>query len=147
TLGVGAVTVGMTATAILRMKPRATTEVKKSAIIQPAAPIKAASEPVPVAEKVVLHIETTPTGAEVRQGDRVFGLAPRDLILPRSDVAAHLVFVLAGFEDGFADVVPSRDDVVRVRLRAKRGKAARARGAVGKRPSAAAQEILPNPYH
>ena len=64
----------------------------------------------------MLRIETTPPGAEVRQGDRVFGVAPKDVLLPKSSVPAHLTFVLAGHEPASVDVIPLTDDTVRVRL-------------------------------
>ena len=42
--------------------------------------------------------------------------APRDLLLPRSDVPAQLTFHLDGYDDGATQVVPSTDDALRVKL-------------------------------
>ena len=118
------------------------------------APAPGASS-VPLPQKVVLHVETDPPGAEVRQGDRVFGLAPRDVILPRATGPVRLSFFLDGYEPGSADVVPSADDTVRVVLTARprpkaKGKHAGApvQAASGKKPSEgpADDETLPNPY-
>jgi hypothetical protein len=105
-------------------------------------------------KSVVVHVETMPPGAEVRQGDRVFGPAPRDLMLPRSAVPAKLTFHLDGYEVAAAQVVPLTDDAIRVKL-SKAKKPARA-ATVKKAPAppapiAAPQkkpggETLPNPY-
>jgi serine/threonine-protein kinase len=74
-----------------------------------------ASAPAPPSQ-VVITVETTPPGAEVRQGDRVFGLAPRTLSLPRASSPVHLTFDLEGYETAGADVVPLADDTLTVRL-------------------------------
>jgi len=88
--------------------------------------------PAPPSSSVVLRVETDPPGAEVRQGDRVFGQSPRPLMLPRSSAPVHLTFVLEGYEPATADVVPLADDTLRVKLTAK----PKARP---KRPSSSAQ--------
>jgi serine/threonine-protein kinase len=105
----------------------------------------------PLSPQVVIHVETTPEGAEVRQGDRVFGVTPRDLLLPRSGAPARLSFHLDGYEEARTEVVPSADDSLRVRLLprpARRHPHSPARPAEpapasGGRP---AVETLPNPY-
>ena len=116
----------------------------------------AATPPPPPAPKtVVLHVETTPPGAEIRQGSRVFGAAPRDILLPRSEVPAQLTFHLDGYEDGDdAD----RADHRRLGARqagAARARTARARGEPGgaatptkqpKEQQPSTGETLPNPY-
>jgi tRNA A-37 threonylcarbamoyl transferase component Bud32 len=113
----------------------------------PSAPVVA-----PPPKTVVVHVETLPPGAEVRQGDRVFGAAPRDLLLPRSNVPAHLTFHLDGYDPAAADVVPLTDDTIRVKLppRSKRPHARVAPPpAVDKPPATPAKkpsETLPNPY-
>ena len=97
---------------------------------------------------VVLRVETDPAGAEVRQGDRVFGLAPRDVQLPRSSVPVHLTFQLEGYEPGRATIVPLADDTVRVQLTA-RPKPKRHHAPPPKRAAPAQNdhgETLPNPY-
>src|SRR5262249_39401791 len=98
-----------------------------------------------------INIESDPPGAEVRQGDRVFGVTPRPVSLPRGAAPVHLTFVLEGYEPGGADVTPVGDDTLRVRLTPKaktRPKAARP--AAGTTPQPAAPkpggEIPPNPY-
>jgi hypothetical protein len=108
--------------------------------------------PPPLPKTVVLHVETEPAGAEIRQGSRVFGVAPRDVLLPRSDVPARLTFHLDGYEDGATQVVPSTDDSIRVKL-TTRPRARRTKPAVnGPAKTAPAQsalpagETLPNPY-
>ena len=84
--------------------------------------------PAPAAPKtVVLHVETTPPGAEIRQGSRVFGAAPRDILLPRSEVPAQLTFHLDGYDDGETQIVPTTDDTLRVKL-IPRGRSRHARG-------------------
>jgi hypothetical protein len=109
----------------------------------------------PPPKTIVLHVETDPPGAEVRQGDRVFGLAPRDVQLPRSNVIAHFTFRLDGYEDAGADVMPLIDDAVRVKLtpRPKRPKAPHRseptpRPATSSVPASkpADGETKPNPY-
>jgi eukaryotic-like serine/threonine-protein kinase len=111
-----------------------------------------AAPPPPKPSTVVLHVETTPPGAEVRQGSRVFGPAPRDVLLPRSEVPAQLTFHLDGYEDGVTQIVPTTDDAVRVKLEAKpRGKHAVKAAPPGTPPPApppskSAGETLPNPY-
>jgi serine/threonine-protein kinase len=82
----------------------------------PAPPPVAAPAPPSAPQTIVIHVETEPPGAEVRQGDRVFGAAPRDVLLPRSNVPAHLSFVLDGYEPASADVIPQSDDSVKVKL-------------------------------
>ncbi len=82
----------------------------------PIVPAPVAPPPAPPPKTVVVHVETIPPGAEVRQGDRVFGAAPRDLLLPRSSVPAHLTFHLDGYDSAATDVVPSTDDAIRVQL-------------------------------
>jgi hypothetical protein len=102
---------------------------------------------------VVLHVETTPPGAEIRQGSRVFGAAPRDILLPRSEVPAKLTFHLEGYEDGATQVVPTTDDTLRVELTPHpRGRHARS-GEKSGAPAAGKSEeqpptgeTLPNPY-
>ncbi|MGZ3425415.1 MAG: serine/threonine-protein kinase [Polyangia bacterium] len=116
----------------------------------PAAPV-ATPTPPPAPKTVVLHVETTPPGAEIRQGARVFGAAPRDILLPRSEVPARLTFHLDGYEDGQTQIVPTTDDSVRVKLTARaRGKHARAdKGAPpAQQPKeqSSTGETLPNPY-
>jgi serine/threonine-protein kinase len=75
--------------------------------------------PPPPAPNVVLHVETTPPGAEVRQGDHVFGRAPRDLMLPRSSTPVKLTFHLDGYDVASAEVVPLSDYTVPVKLDAR----------------------------
>jgi serine/threonine-protein kinase len=88
------------------------------AIVAPPPPPVVAPPP-PPPKSVVVHIDTMPPGAEVRQGDRVFGAAPRDVLLPRSNVPAHLTFHLDGYDAAAADVVPLTDDAIRVKLTAR----------------------------
>jgi tRNA A-37 threonylcarbamoyl transferase component Bud32 len=107
--------------------------------------------PQPAARTVVLHVETTPPGAEIRQGSRVFGAAPRDILLPRSEVPAQLTFHLDGYEDGETQIVPTTDDSVRVKLTARaRGRHARSDKPAPKttpsEPQPSTGETLPNPY-
>ncbi|MDB4967763.1 MAG: serine/threonine protein kinase [Myxococcales bacterium] len=122
-----------------------------------ATPTPAATTPAPPAapatapKTVVLHVETTPPGAEIRQGSRVFGPAPRDLLLPRSEVPARLIFRLDGYEDGSATIVPTTDDTVRVKLEprahAKHGRVpAAASSKKSDEPQKQTGETLPNPY-
>jgi hypothetical protein len=103
---------------------------------------------------VVLHVETTPPGAEIRQGSRVFGAAPRDILLPRSEVPAQLTFHLDGYEDGETQIVPTTDDSVRVKL-TPRPRARHGHSDENKPQSTTKQpkeqqpstgETLPNPY-
>jgi len=112
--------------------------------------------PPPAPKTIVLHVETTPPGAEIRQGARVFGAAPRDILLPRSEVPAQLTFHLDGYEDGKTQIVPTTDDSVRVKLE-PHAKGRHARGAENKKPAATSPasrtptqpptgETLPNPY-
>jgi serine/threonine-protein kinase len=124
----------------------------------PTPPVATVPPPPPPAPRtVVLHVETTPPGAEVRQGARVFGPAPRDVLLPRSEVPAQLSFHLDGYEDGLAQIVPTTDDSIRVKLQPKpRGKhapkvappppPAPASPTPAPLPSKSAGETLPNPY-
>jgi eukaryotic-like serine/threonine-protein kinase len=106
----------------------------------------------PAPKTVVLHVETTPTGAEIRQGARVFGAAPRDILLPRSEVPARLTFHLDGYEDGETQIVPTTDDSVRVKLQPRaHGKHPRAGEATTttkqpKEQPPSTGETLPNPY-
>jgi eukaryotic-like serine/threonine-protein kinase len=125
-----------------------------------AAPAQIAAAPpassAPLAPKtVVLHVETTPPGAEIRQGSRVFGAAPRDILLPRSEVPAQLTFHLDGYEDGETQIVPTTDDSVRVKLEPRpHGRHARAGDKSGaatttkqpKEQQPSTGETLPNPY-
>jgi serine/threonine-protein kinase len=116
-----------------------------------AAPPNPTPAPPPAPKTVVLHVETTPPGAEIRQGARVFGPAPRDILLPRSEVPARLSFHLDGYEDGATQIMPTTDDTVRVKLqpRAKGGKrGTRPAAATSKTPEPQKQtgETLPNPY-
>lgn len=116
-------------------------------------PIAVAPTPPPAPRTIVLHVETTPPGAEVRQGARVFGKAPRDVLLPRSEVPAQLSFHLDGYEDGLAQIVPTTDDSIRVKLEPKpRGKHAHAAtpepppAKTATTPASSTGETLPNPY-
>jgi serine/threonine-protein kinase len=120
-------------------------------VIAPSTPIATPppTEPPPVPTTIVLHVETEPPGAEIRQGARVFGVAPRDLILPRSEVPARLTFHLEGYEDGATQIVPSTDDSLRVKLTPR----AHSRHVKPITPATAhepqplpAGETLPNPY-
>ncbi len=115
--------------------------------------VAAPPQPVPAATMVVVRVETTPPGAEVRQGDRVFGLAPKDVLLPKSSTPAHLSFFLDGYEPGQADVVPLADDTVRVHLTPQKQPKKRPPVLTGKSPSPTVLkatpppgETLPNPY-
>jgi hypothetical protein len=115
-------------------------------------PIAVAPPTPPAPRTIVIHVETTPPGAEVRQGARVFGPAPRDVLLPRSEVPASLSFHLDGYEDGIAQIVPTTDDSIRVKLEPRpHGKHA-ARSTTppipppAPPPSKSAGETLPNPY-
>jgi serine/threonine protein kinase len=106
----------------------------------------------PAPRTIVLHVETTPPGAEVRQGARVFGPAPRDVLLPRSEVPAKLTFHLDGYEDGQAQIVPTTDDSIRVKLE-PRPRARHVKVPPSSSPPSAPTpsprpqgETLPNPY-
>ena len=111
-----------------------------------------AAPPAPGPAMIVVRVETTPPGAEVRQGDRVFGLAPKNVLLPKSSAPTHLTFFLDGYEPGQADVVPLADDTVRVHLTAQ--KLPKKRPVVGgktiplavPKPTTPPGETLPNPY-
>src|SRR5262249_27261064 len=111
-------------------------------------------QPAPSPETVMLRIETTPPGAEVRQGDRVFGVAPKAILLPKSSVPAHLTFVRAGHETASVPVIPLTDDTVRVVLKARPAvRPPGKRHEPGAAPTKPAQpsdkstsETLPNPY-
>jgi serine/threonine-protein kinase len=111
--------------------------------------------PPPPPKSIVLHVETTPPGAEVRQGDRVFGLAPRDVMLPRSSVPTRLTFHLDGYDVGIYDAVPAADDNIRVKLTARPKPKKPPRRAAPPPPPVSdkpkpdkkpADETLPNPY-
>jgi len=128
--------------------PPAVTPPPASALPSPA------PTPPPAPKTVVLHVETTPPGAEIRQGSRVFGAAPRDILLPRSEVPAQLTFHLDGYEDGKTQIVPTTDDSVRVKL-TPRPHARHARSDEKKPQPTTKQpkeqqpstgETLPNPY-
>jgi tRNA A-37 threonylcarbamoyl transferase component Bud32 len=110
-----------------------------------------APAPPPAPKTVVLHVETTPPGAEIRQGSRVFGAAPRDILLPRSEVPARLTFHLEGYEDGATQIVPTTDDSVRVKLEPRPhtkhgGKSTTPPAKQPKEQSPPTGETLPNPY-
>src|SRR5207244_7626301 len=118
--------------------------------VPPPLPPPAAMAPPPL-KTVVVHVETFPPGAEVRQGDRVFGAAPRDLLLPRSNVPAHLTFHLDGYDAATADVVPLTDDSIRVKLtaRPKHQRSKQPLPPIEKQPpdpKKKPSETLPNPY-
>ena len=110
--------------------------------------------PVPIAVQqprsatVIVHIETTPAEAEIRDGARVYGNAPFDLELPRSDTPVRLTFHLEGHEIGTAQVTPAANDRLLARLvpkkRATKGKAKTMSSDASKTPATA--ETLPNPY-
>jgi serine/threonine-protein kinase len=125
------------------------------------APVTTPPPPSPAPPMVLLHLETDPPGAEVRQGDRVLGIAPKDQLFPRSEVPAHLTFHLDGYEPGQADVVPLTDDTIRIKLTRRLARPPRTRAATATRtppptssppstPSSSAgpsaRETLPNPY-
>ena len=80
----------------------------------------------------------------------MFGRAPRDILLPRSEVPARLTFHLDGYEDGAAQIVPTTDDTVRVKLearaRSKHGRPSLAAPAKSPEPQKQTGETLPNPY-
>ena len=121
-------------------------------VVEPNPPPPAPPVPPPPPKTVVVHVETMPPGAEVRQGDRVFGAAPRDLLLPRSNVPTHLSFHLDGYDAAAADVMPLTDDAIRVKL-TPRSKVKHARTPLPA-PTATEKpkqekpdgETLPNPY-
>jgi hypothetical protein len=84
----------------------------------------------------------------------VYGAAPRDILLPRSEVPAQLTFHLDGYDDGETQIVPTTDDTLRVKL-VPRGRSRHARGGDKKPATTAAPhtptqpptgETLPNPY-
>jgi eukaryotic-like serine/threonine-protein kinase len=112
-------------------------------------------EPTPPPKTVVLRIETDPPGAEIRQGDRVFGVAPYPVVVPRSQTEVHLTFHLDGYETASADPVPATDDqTVRVKLTPKsktkplKGKPVKPVSVEtdGPAPTKPGGETLPNPY-
>ena len=71
----------------------------------------------PPPKTVVLHVETMPPGAEVRQGDRVFGAAPRDVLLAALQRAgARSPSISTATSPPTAEVVPLTDDSIRVKL-------------------------------
>jgi serine/threonine-protein kinase len=122
------------------------------AAVAPPLPPPQPPPPAPPLNTVVVHVETLPPGAEVRQGDHVFGAAPRDLLLARSNATVHLTFHLDGFDANATDVVPNSDHAIRVTL-TPRSKRPHARPPAhppekpkeppgAKKPS----ETLPNPY-
>ena len=102
----------------------------------------------------MLRIETTPPGAEVRQGDRVFGVAPKDVLLPKSSVPVQLTFLLAGYEPASVPIIPLTDDTVRVRLTPRAAARPPSKrhdpAATATKPAQPAEkpttETLPNPY-
>ncbi len=103
--------------------------------------------PQPLPPTVTVHVETTPSGAEVRDGARVFGRSPVDLSLPRSTAPLKLSFYLDGYEVGQAQLTPSTDDTLMARLVPKK------RPGRKPPPTVAADaakpppgETLPNPY-
>ncbi len=80
---------------------------------KPAPPVP----PTPAPKTVVLHMETDPPGAEVRQGDRVWGITPYPVVVPRSDKPVRFTFHLDGYDLGATEVTPAADDpAVRVKL-------------------------------
>jgi len=107
----------------------------------------------PAPANVVLHVESVPSGAEVRDGDRVLGRAPRDLMLPRSSTPVKLTFHLDGYETANAEVVPLTDYPLQVKLDPKpKQKRARPQPQVKSEtpareaPEPLRTETLPNPY-
>lgn len=119
----------------------------------PPAPI---AMPVPVEVKaplpatITVRVETTPPGAEIRDGARVFGTAPFDLVLPRSESPLKLTFHLEGYDIGAAQVTPTVDDTVVARLVPKR-RGPSPKGKPKPEPTVEAKaatptETAPNPY-
>src|SRR5262249_9686714 len=105
---VGAIATVATVTAIvlfLRPRPPAPTILVPSPM--PIQVTKPVAPPPGQPASVVLHVDTDPQGAEVRQGDRVFGPAPLDVTLPRSSEKVELTFFLNGYETGSFDAIPS----------------------------------------
>jgi hypothetical protein len=86
-------------------------------------PVRPAPTPAPAPttppSSVVVHIETVPPGAEVRQDDKLIGQAPRPLMLPRSDTPVHLSFKLDGYELYTTDVIPRTETTLHVNLTPK----------------------------
>ena len=87
----------------------------------------------------------------------MFGAAPRDILLPRSEVPAQLTFHLDGYDDGETQVVPTTDDYAARQAGAARARQAAAHARSGdKRPASTVApgtpqqpptgETLPNPY-
>jgi hypothetical protein len=75
-----------------------------------------ASDVPPVASTVVLHVESTPSGAAVRAGDRALGKTPVDATFPRADTPVELSFELAGHQPASMRVVPTADQRLATRL-------------------------------
>jgi serine/threonine-protein kinase len=139
-------------TALLLVVDRVTRTPATAIAPAPKTPAVTAAPPpeLPAPKTVVLHVETTPPGAEIRQGARVFGVAPRDILLPRSEVPARLSFHLDGYDDGVTTIVPTTDDSVRVKLVAQKRRARRPstekESSAPSRPQPSPSETLPNPY-
>jgi hypothetical protein len=101
-------------------------------------------------------VVTIPEGAEIRQGDRVFGVTPKAVELPSSTLPMQLSFHRDGFEPAAATVVPSASQSVEVKLTPRRPHHVKTRPAAPVHPSApaprppssrpAGAETLPNPY-
>ncbi len=149
---VGAIATVATVTAIvLFLRPRpAPTPI----FVPSPAPIPQPKVVAPPAEpaSVVLHVDTDPQGAEVRQGDRVFGPAPLDVTLPRSTEKVQLTFFLNGYELGSFDAIPSANDSIHIKLKKKphhgHPQPPTATKTQPAKPdtSGPAKETLPNPY-
>jgi serine/threonine-protein kinase len=127
-------------------KPDAVPEVKPA---QPAPP-----DPKPaVPEDVVLNVDSDPPGAEIREGNRVFGVTPFNVTVTPSQKPMKLSFHLDGYEPAFTEVIPSRSDTVRVKLTRMKAKPVRPAKAIVTTPSGEkkghdnpADETPPNPY-
>jgi hypothetical protein len=57
----------------------------------------------------VLHVESTPSGADVRAGELGLGKTPLDATVPRGAEPVELSFELAGHQPASMRVVPTAD--------------------------------------
>jgi serine/threonine-protein kinase len=106
--------------------------------------------------RVALRCESTPPGAKVRQGERIFGRTPTTVTLPRDSQPVELIFDKERYEPAHVRVTPHSDETIHLQLTPRAGSSRsrtsplRAPDGVGATrqptPRLPERETLPIPY-
>lgn len=92
-----------------------------------------------------MSLVSQPDGAKVFDGDTELGVTPLTKRLKKGDTTMRLELRRSGYQNKTVELVPSKDQVLSVRLKSSKRRTSKPKKATPSKPAAAAPKPKPRP--